>query len=227
MPVKVAITTKKTTTRVEQAPYLHAKTTKEKVLNDVHKISMDKSYLWYVKFLNTTPTGRYIYLPKLFTNWFPCENVVEPLGWNISPHSEDFYMTQVSFPETVGQQVITMSGIIDHIDKEVELWLLRWYNSFHFKDNVNLSDTNSSSYFHHAATLSEFARQLEVVRLTPKRNIAYSVTYYVSPRSDMQLSLNYQSGPKRIDALTLDIHGKVINDRQKYVETFFDELFAR
>ena len=218
MPVKV---------RKELAPYLREQTKKERLLDDVQKISLDKGYLWYVKFLNITPTGKFIYLPKLFQNWFPCENVVEPLGWNISPHSEDFYMTQVSIPETIGQQSVTISGIIDNIDKEVELWLLRWYNSFHFKGNVNLATTDSSSFFHHAATLSEFARQMSVVRLTPKRNIAYADTYYVSPRSDMQLSLNYQSAPKRIDALTLDIHGKLIEERQKYVETFFDELFAR
>lgn len=197
---------------------------------EVNKVFLDRSYLWYARWANINPCGERVKLPKMFAKWFPCENVTEPLGWEIEYNTETFYMTKVSVPISVGQQVLTITGIIDNSNKEVELWFLNWYNSFHFKHNVFDPRTNggldTNSFFHHAATLSEFARILIITRLTLHRQVAYEIAYYVTPSGSMINNFSYSSQPKKIDNLNLNIHGKTIRYRQEYIQKFDRELFT-
>lgn len=194
------------------------------LIDETAAINMDKGYLWYIKWQEMTPSGKRIKLPKLFKKWFPCESVTEPFGWEIRTTQQELYMTEVSIPNGVGRQQLTVSGIIDNSDKQVELWFLSWYNSFHFDNNVHLEQV--PKFFHHAATLSEFSRELTVVKLNNHRDIVFTITYYVTPAASMTISMSYSSAPKKLEGLQLDIHGKIVKDVHGYINRNFDELFS-
>ncbi len=146
-------------------------------LNSIEKlraVQWSSQLLWDVKFFNATqtedPTKR---LPKPFDEWFPAQTVEDQTA-DLETFQLETAQKPLFFPKMGGKKTIKLT-FVDDSAHQLHSFFETWIES-----TIQNEET-------HISTVSESTKFLQVVRLTPNKEIIADLirTYLVFPISPL------------------------------------------